>query len=230
MTDEESDAAFQAVVDSAKLKANAAFDAAAATGAWDKWREADPTSAPWWEAGMEWVWTVLKEGGFLESLVPATYRPEAKHAIRTIALGFFDEELRPHQDRAFGPYAPDMRDTFATYLLTRLLPRVTACVLGPSPAKSVKPEGVPGRDREALVNEFIHRCNDELPFKVLKKHIPAAAKHQTERQFQYWQKGDARATAKDDENFRRILAMSPKDFHALLLQLRVDGVPTANVR
>ena len=44
------------------------------------------------------------------------------------------------------------------------------------------------------------------------KDIWTLARHKTGRQFQHWQKVDAKATKADDDTFERILAMSPRDF------------------
>jgi hypothetical protein len=51
---------------------------------------------------------------------------------------------------------------------------------------------------------------------VIREHILKAAGHTTARQFQVWQASDRKATAQDDQNFRRILAMCPTDFAELL--------------
>ena len=70
--------------------------------------------------------------------------------------------------------------------------------------------------RRARVDDFLTRCNLEYtgPGKLGRKDIWTLAHHKTGRQFQYWQKEDARATRADHENFERILAMSPRDFAA----------------
>jgi hypothetical protein len=52
--------------------------------------------------------------------------------------------------------------------------------------------------------------------KVNRRHVWLAVGHTAARQFQFWQASDPKATAQDDQNFRRILAMSPADFEALL--------------
>jgi len=78
-----------------------------------------------------------------------------------------------------------------------------------------------GIDRSALVEDFLLRCNQEpdLPEKLLKKHIWSAVGHSGPRQFQYWQASDDKATAEDQRNFGRILAMPPADFVALLKKM-----------
>jgi hypothetical protein len=73
-----------------------------------------------------------------------------------------------------------------------------------------------GDGTRATVNTFILKCQQELSLKVNRKHIWRAAGHTTARQFQFWQASDPKATAQDDQNFRRILAMNPTDFQALL--------------
>jgi hypothetical protein len=78
-----------------------------------------------------------------------------------------------------------------------------------------------GIDRSALVEDFLLRCNQEpdLPEKLLKKHIWSAVGHSGPRHFQYWQASDDKATAEDQRNFGRILAMPPADFVALLKKM-----------
>jgi hypothetical protein len=73
-----------------------------------------------------------------------------------------------------------------------------------------------GSDWRAVVDNFIRKCGQETPLKVTRKHIWKAAGHATARQFEYWQAWDAKTIAQDDQNFRRILSMSPTDFVALL--------------
>jgi hypothetical protein len=68
----------------------------------------------------------------------------------------------------------------------------------------------------AAVDTFIVKCQQELSLKVNRKHIWRAAGHTTARQFQFWQASDPKATDRDNQNFRRILAMSPSNFEALL--------------
>jgi hypothetical protein len=75
---------------------------------------------------------------------------------------------------------------------------------------------VNGTDRRPIVDAFILKCSGELSLKVNRKHIWRAAGHSTARQFQFWQACDPKATAQDDQNFRRILAMNPTEFEALL--------------
>lgn len=80
-------------------------------------------------------------------------------------------------------------------------------------------------NRKTQVDDFIARCNKELRFKVQKKHIVAAAKHTTPRQFQHWQANDGQASSQDERIFAEVLALSPHDFHARLVRLRVPGIP-----
>jgi hypothetical protein len=94
------------------------------------------------------------------------------------------------------------------------------CIAG-DPSTSAPAAGAtisPGADRAAMVDDFLLRCNQEpgLPERLFKKHIWASAGHKSPRQFQYWQAGDAAATAEDEKNFGRILAMSPSAFIAQL--------------
>jgi hypothetical protein len=103
-----------------------------------------------------------------------------------------------------------------------------------SHGKSVAPERVSASedpiDRKARVEAFLMRCNRELSFKVLKKHISAAAKHKTARQFQHWQASSKDATTQDNATFPLILAMSPQAFHERLSKLNVKGVPAVETR
>jgi hypothetical protein len=68
----------------------------------------------------------------------------------------------------------------------------------------------------AAVDAFILKCEQAISPKVNRKHIWRAAGHTTARQFQFWQASDPKATVQDAQNFRRILAMNPTDFEALL--------------
>jgi hypothetical protein len=85
-------------------------------------------------------------------------------------------------------------------------------------------------ERRAIVQAFLVRCNRELSFKVLKKHIWSAAKHKTGRQFQHWQASSEDATTQDNATFPQILAMSPQAFHERLSKLNVEGVPAVETR
>jgi hypothetical protein len=132
MADDDGDAAFEAAVDTGIQEAETSFASAEADGNWVNWRAADPSAVPpWWEAGADWVWTVLRAGGFWNTLTVATYRQETKEAIDMLSRGVFERLLKPHQDRAFGRYAPDLKEVFANYVHVRLLPRVTERVLRP---------------------------------------------------------------------------------------------------
>ena len=75
----------------------------------------------------------------------------------------------------------------------------------------------------AEVEAFLLHCDQSgvAGIKLIKKHIWLAAGHHNPRQFQYWQAGSDRATAQDDRNFRRILAMNPGDFVGLLKQKHI---------
>jgi hypothetical protein len=73
-----------------------------------------------------------------------------------------------------------------------------------------------GNGMRAAVDAFILKCKQEVSLKVNRKHIWRAVGHTTARQFQFWQASDAKATAQDNQNFGRILAMNPTDFQALL--------------
>lgn len=70
--------------------------------------------------------------------------------------------------------------------------------------------------RSIIVDDFLRRCNQEpgLGEKIGRKHIWGAVGHSAPRQFQYWQSNDPNATAEDEKNFGRILAMQPADFVA----------------
>jgi hypothetical protein len=73
-----------------------------------------------------------------------------------------------------------------------------------------------GADRRAAIDAFILKCKQGTSMRATRTHIWRAAGHSTPRQFQFWQASDPKATAQDDQNFRRILAMSPTDFETLL--------------
>ena len=66
------------------------------------------------------------------------------------------------------------------------------------------------------MDAFILKCEQEISLKVIRAYIWRAAGHKTARQFQFWQASDPKATAQDDQNLRRILAMNPTDFESLL--------------
>jgi hypothetical protein len=76
-------------------------------------------------------------------------------------------------------------------------------------------------DRPALIDAFILKCRKETSLKATRTQIWRAVGHKTPRQFQYWQASDPKATAQDDQNFRRILAMEPTDFVELLKKLGI---------
>lgn len=85
--------------------------------------------------------------------------------------------------------------------------------------------GDSGGNRRAAVEAFILKCQQETSLKVSRTHIWKAAGHSTARQFQFWQASDPKATAQDDQNFRRILAMKPTDFIALLRKKGIISNP-----
>jgi hypothetical protein len=69
----------------------------------------------------------------------------------------------------------------------------------------------------AIVDAFLSKCRQYAqPRGINRTHIWKSVGHKSARQFQYWQAGDPKATAQDDQNFRRILALSPADFIAQL--------------
>lgn len=72
--------------------------------------------------------------------------------------------------------------------------------------------------RRDQVDTFLLRCVQETQLKAIRTHLWRAVGHNTPRQFQFWQRNDPRATAADDQNFRRILNMNPTDFVRLLKQ------------
>jgi hypothetical protein len=74
-------------------------------------------------------------------------------------------------------------------------------------------------NRRAKIDAFLLNCRQEISVPITRKHIWRAAGHQTARQFQFWQAADGKATTQDDQNFRRILAMSPRDFANLLKKM-----------
>ncbi len=77
--------------------------------------------------------------------------------------------------------------------------------------------------RVAIVDDFLVQCNLEsgLEVELVRKHISLAAGHKYPRQFQYWQACDPRATAADNQNFGRIVRMTPADFVKALRDTRV---------
>jgi hypothetical protein len=79
--------------------------------------------------------------------------------------------------------------------------------------------GAPMHPNQAMAEAFLRRCNAEpQPHRrIIKADIWRAVPHKRARQFEYWQKGDTRATEQDDINFRRILKGDPKDFVASCL-------------
>jgi hypothetical protein len=85
-------------------------------------------------------------------------------------------------------------------------------------AKAPRPATKRGTERRSMVDAFLLRCNEEphLGVKLIRKHIRLAIGHKTPRQFQYWQARSAKSTPEDDRNFRRILAMKPAGFVAVL--------------
>jgi hypothetical protein len=94
----------------------------------------------------------------------------------------------------------------------------------PSGHRSIRTDAGPGvnevngkgAERREKIDAFIQKCNQEMRVRTTRTHIWRAAGHRSPRQFQFWQASDPKATVEDDRNFRRILAMSPTDFAALL--------------
>jgi hypothetical protein len=73
-----------------------------------------------------------------------------------------------------------------------------------------------GSQRRAAVDVFIQKCRQETSLNATRTHIWRAVGHRSPRQFQFWQASGPKATAQDDRNFRRILAMKSTEFVALL--------------
>ena len=73
-----------------------------------------------------------------------------------------------------------------------------------------------GDGKREMVDAFILRCKKGLSVRVSRKSIWRAVGHTTARQFQFWQASHRKATAQDDQNFQRILAMNPTEFEAVL--------------
>ena len=103
----------------------------------------------------------------------------------------------------------------------QIAPPVERPATRPDGSATPAPVATPLTRRER-VDDFLARCNREYtgPGKLIRKDIWTQAYHKTGRQFQYWQKEDARATKTDDKNFERILAMSPCDFAAAVAKRR----------
>lgn len=84
-------------------------------------------------------------------------------------------------------------------------------------AVPVKGKGADGKtSRRALIGRFIETVWSTTGRRIKRTDIWRAVGHSSPRQFQFWQAHDGKATAQDDQNFRRILAMKPTDFMALL--------------
>lgn len=89
------------------------------------------------------------------------------------------------------------------------------------PADS-KAKGERSCDGSASVDDFLEKCTQVSGgIKIIRKHIWKAAKHKTPRQFEHWQRCDAKATAQDNVNFGRILSMDPADF---ISELKKKGI------
>jgi hypothetical protein len=73
-------------------------------------------------------------------------------------------------------------------------------------------------ERRNLVDVFLLRCHESLASRILRRHIWQSVNHENPRQFQFWQAADPKATNADDRNFRRVLALKPKEFEQLLRQ------------
>lgn len=98
-------------------------------------------------------------------------------------------------------------------------PSAGDCCIGAEPEQSATAGKVgtgEGTYRRAAVDAFILKCTQGTRLKATRTHIWRMAGHSGPRQFQFWQASDPKATAQDDQNFRRILAMDPTDFEALL--------------
>jgi hypothetical protein len=78
-----------------------------------------------------------------------------------------------------------------------------------------------GTNRRAAVDAFLLRFRQETAFRAHRNHIWRAVGHTRARQFEFWQGCDPKATAQDDQNFRRILGMNPSDFESLLKKKRI---------
>jgi hypothetical protein len=113
-----------------------------------------------------------------------------------------------------------------------LTPAATGAKLEPwvsAPRAHSRGPALRANERMERVQRFLKACNDELPFKVIKRHIWQAAKHKKARQFERWQAGDKASSRQDDVTFPRILSMSPKQFHRELWRLKIPGVPAIAV-
>jgi hypothetical protein len=94
----------------------------------------------------------------------------------------------------------------------------------PAAAANKSGGAIGAEDRFAIVEEFLSRVQREAYPKANKTHVWKLAGHTTGRQFYYWQAGDPKATVQDDQNFRRILALSPAKFKGDLIAKRIiDG-------
>jgi hypothetical protein len=83
-------------------------------------------------------------------------------------------------------------------------------------SRTVSAQPAPLPDRRAAIDKFLLNCKQETSLKATRTQIWRAAGHSAARQFQFWQASDPKATAQDNQNFRRILAMTPTAFEALL--------------
>ena len=88
----------------------------------------------------------------------------------------------------------------------QIAPPVERPATRPDGSATPAPVATPPTRRER-VDDFLARCNHEYTGsgKLIRTDIWTLARHKTGRQFQYWQKEDARATKADHEAFERIL-------------------------
>jgi hypothetical protein len=141
--------------------------------------------------------------------------------IKNLVVHFAEKPSDPK----LAPILQQLQERFRTQLQNLLHARIhdweskgtekSAEVGVPSFDKTeAQPQSPP--ERRALVNAFILQCKQVTSLKATRTLIWRAAGHSTARQFEFWQASDQKATAQDDQNFRRILAMSPTDFEVLL--------------
>lgn len=85
-----------------------------------------------------------------------------------------------------------------------------------SQTRTLAPTFTLAEQRKKQVSDFLEKCNEISDLKIFRKHIWQQIGHTASRQFEYWQKGDSRASAADDKNFYRVLKMPPENFIASL--------------
>ena len=219
--------------DPSEAEAEAEFTAAEAQGDWLEWDGSGPR--PWRDAAARYVCKI------------ALARGMGAAQVRELSRSVFETRLRSYEAahsvllRYSGP-------DFVKYCEARFRQEVARGFLQSASvvdseakageASSAQPEATVVLDvtnRRAEVDRFLRKCNLESRSEVRREHIWRAVGHKHPRQFGYWQAGQDRlpgtihgATKADDQNFRRILAMDPARFVALLKKYNIAYVKSRN--